>query len=90
MRDDLDELLSVLIGEFEVGFSLVPSVHKVHGHGLVKILPNKRCDFEQQDLLFLCSFNFLKVLQEEEHVNQVRLLNTFQVFDSQSIDKVVD
>jgi hypothetical protein len=40
--------------------------------------------------LFLCSFNLLKVLQEEEHVNQVRFFNTFQVFDSQSIDKVVD
>ncbi len=61
MGDDLDELLSVLIGEFEVGFCLVPSVHEVHGHGLVKILPDKWGDFEQQDLLFLCSFDLLKV-----------------------------
>ena len=62
MRDDLDELLSVLVGEFEVGFCLVPCVHEVHGHGLVEILPDKRGDLEQQDLLFLCSFDLLKIL----------------------------
>ncbi len=58
----MDELLSVLVGEFEVGFGLVPSVHKVHGHGLVEILPDEWGDLEQQDLLLLGRFDLLQVL----------------------------